>query len=133
MLFFLLLLTRAFIPTDVRHVIEGSNFASNIYAYLPMKDLGIYSYLFGKFKFELTNKVLESFDINYDSTVVNLSNVLVSNLIMILFSLLVYLFRLLFSRFRERESCICMTKTLYWISDRLYQTVFIILNLKMNA
>ena len=36
--FFLLLLTRAFIPNDIQAVVQGSGFVLNCYEYIPLRD-----------------------------------------------------------------------------------------------
>ena len=120
-LFYLLLLTRAYIPKDVQTVIEGSDFASNIYKYFPINKLSIFQSFLRKFEFDLTNQSLEPLGINYDSTFANISSVLVCTFLMILISLLTYFIRKLAYRCRESQRCSWGTKTQYWIVDKLYR------------
>ena len=89
-LFFLLLLTRAYIPADVQAVIEGSDFASNIYSYIPTYNWSIYDFLFKNFEFELTNQLLQPIGIEYSSTIANSSNILIWTVIIYLISHVVY-------------------------------------------
>ena len=94
-LFFLLLLTRAFIPNDIKEVIEGSDFASNIYGYIPNDSSNTYSSPISKFEFELTNSSLEPFGIKYSSTIANISTTLMWVILMMLITISVYFLRLL--------------------------------------
>ena len=120
-LFFLLLLTRAYIPKDVQVWIEASDFASNIYEYFSIYKLNINPSFLIKFEFDLTNQSLEPLGINYDSTFANTSSVLVYTFLMIPISLLISFIRKLAYRCRESQRCSRCTKTQYWIVDRLYR------------
>ena len=118
--FLLLLLTRAYIPEDVKAVIEGTDFSSNIYGYIPFTNIDIYQFFLENFEFELTNTLLEPIGIKYDSTVANLASVILFTILMVFLSISIYLFRLLFMRLRERERWKWLVKTWYWIFDKLY-------------
>ena len=118
-LFLLLLLTRAFIPIDIRAIIEGSDFTSNIYDYLPLRNLN--SSVLRNFEFELTNASLEPLGIKYNSTFANMISMIEWTLLIIIFSILVWLLRILFSRFRHSQRWSCLAKVLYWIVDRIYR------------
>ena len=120
-LFFLLLLTRAYIPKDIQVWIEGSDFASNIYEYFSIYKLNINPSFLRKFEFGLTNQSLEPLGINYDSTFANTSSVLVYTFLMILISLLIYFIRKLAFRCRESQRCSWGAKSQYWIVDKLYR------------
>ena len=117
----MLLLTRAYIPKDVKTVIEGSDFASNIYDYFSIHKLNIYPSFLRKFEFDLSNQSIESLGINYDSTFANTSSMLFCTLLMILISLLMYFIRKLTYRCRESKRCSWWVKTQYWIADKLYR------------
>ena len=120
-LFFLLLLTRAYIPKDVKVWIEGSDFALNIYDYFSIYKLNINPSFLRKFEFDLTNQSLEPLGINYDSTFANTSTILFYTFLMILISLLIFFMRKLAYRCRESQRCSWGTKTLYWIVDKLFR------------
>ena len=120
-LFFLLLLTRAYIPNDVQVWIEGSIFASNIFEYFSIYKLSIYPSFLRKFEFNLTNQSLEPLGIHYDSTFANISSLLFCTYLMILTSLLIYYIRKLAYKFRESQRCSWGAKTQYWIVDKLYK------------
>ena len=115
------MLTRAFIPKDVKVLIEGSDFASNIYECFSIYKLNIYPSFLRKFEFGLTNQSLEPLKINYDSTFANTSSVLVYTFLMILTSLLIFFMRKLAYRCRESQRCSWGAKAQYWIVDKLYR------------
>ena len=115
------MLTRAYIPKDVQIVIEGCDFASNIYEYFSIHKLSIFQSFLRKFEFDLTNQSLEPLGINYDSTVANISSVLFFTFLMTLISLLIYFIRKLANRCRESQRCSWGVKIQYWIVDRLYR------------
>ena len=104
-LFFLLLLTRAYIPKDVQTVIEGSDFASYIYEYFSIYKLSIYPSFLKNFEFELTNKSLEPLGINYDSTLANISSFLVCTFFMILISFMICFIRKIAFKWRGSQRC----------------------------
>ena len=120
-LFFLLLLTRTYIPKDVQFLIEGSDFALNIYEYFSIYRLGIHPSFLRKFEFDLTNKSFEPLGMNYDSTFANTSSVLAYTFLMILISLLIYFIRKLAYRCRESQRRSWAAKTQFWIVDKLYR------------
>ena len=76
-IFFLLLLTRAFIPNDIQTVITGSAFSLNPSSYILMSFNLLYLNLFNLFDcfdFGLSNSLLEPFGIKSDSSVYNWSS-----------------------------------------------------------
>ena len=109
------------IPKDVKVLIEGSNFALNIYEYFSIYKLSVHPSVFRKFEFDLTNQSLEPLGINYDSTFANTSSVLVYTFLIILISLLIYFMRKLAYRCRESQRCSWGVKIQYWIVDKLYK------------
>ena len=115
------MLTRAFIPVDIQAIIEGSDFASNIYSYIPMKKWNLYPSFIHRFEFELTNQSLEPFGIEYSSTFANSTPILAGTFLMIMFSFCVILLRLLFSLFKDSKRWSCLAKVLYWIVDKFYR------------
>ena len=115
------MLTRAYIPRDVQYLIEGFDFASNIYEYFSIYKLNIRPSFLRKFEFELTNRSLEPLGMNYDSTFANTSSVLAYTFLMILISVFIYFIRKLTYRYRESRRCPWGTKTLHWIVDKLYR------------
>ena len=100
-LFLLLLLIRAFIPIDIQTIIEGFDFASYAYGYIPLKQLNIYSHLISRFEFDLDNSSLEVVGIKYCSTIANIFTILIFTFLIILFTLSIFPIRLLLSNLRE--------------------------------
>ena len=92
-LLLLLLLTRAFIPGDIQAVLTGSDFASNLYQFIPIKMFRVYPAFLSRFEFELTNQSLSLLEINYDSTVANTYSIFFSIFLMTLFHLTVCIVR----------------------------------------
>ena len=70
-LFFILLLTRAFIPMDVQTWITGFKFQLNPYEYIPFTNIRIYNLGVDNFNFVLTDTMLEPFGVKSDSTIYN--------------------------------------------------------------
>ena len=120
-LFFLLLLTRAFIPKDVKTVIEGSDFASNIYGLFPIRRFNLYPPFLRKFDSDLENQALEPFGIEYSSTVSNTTSIFACIFIMALLSIWVLLLKPLTHRFSEGQWWSWIAKKLHWIVDRIYR------------
>ena len=119
------MLTRAYIPYDVQTVIEGSDFALNIFEYFSINKLSIYSSFLRKFEFDLTNQSLEPLGINYDSTFANTSSVLFCTFLMIPITLLIYFIRKFTYKWRESQRCSWWTKSQYWIADKLYKMMML--------
>ena len=115
------MLTRAYIPKDVKVLIEGFDFASNIYEYFSIYKLDVHPSFLRKFEFDLTNQSLEPLGMNYDSTFANTSSVLVYTFLMIFISVFIYFIRKLTNTCRESWRCSWGAKTLYWIADKLYR------------
>ena len=120
-LFFLLLLTRAYIPIDIQTVIKGLDFVSNVYGYFPLNKLSFYPAFLRNFEFELTNKLLVPLNIKYDSTFANIISFLAWTFLMILFCLFVYFIKIFASKFRESRRCSCVAKFQYRIVEKLYK------------
>ena len=77
-LFFLLLLTRAYIPDDVKLVITGFKFALNPPFYLSLNTMSAYNTIIGDFNFELSNFSLSYVGVSSDSSVYNTAPFFVS-------------------------------------------------------
>ena len=83
-LFFLLLLTRAFIPQDVNIVITGSNYILNPLKLVSFKDIKLYNTIVSGFDFGLSNDLVEPLSIESDSSVYNTSSFLTFLLIFVI-------------------------------------------------
>ena len=89
----LLLITRAFIPFDVQNLILGVKFTLNIASYFDFYKIEFIRSIIEEFNFKLSNQSLKLLDINSDSSIYNISPVIILALLMIhihLFILLLY-------------------------------------------
>ena len=94
-LFLLLLLIRAFIPKDIQIIIEGFDFASYLYGFIPWNKIDIYPSFLYNFKFPLINSSLEVVGMQYGSTIANIFSILAWNFLMIVFTLIILLVKFL--------------------------------------
>ena len=72
-LFFLLLITRSFIPADVQNVIIGMKFVLNPYEYVSFENTRLYESTIDNFKFPSNNSMLETIGVETESSVYNTS------------------------------------------------------------
>ena len=91
-LFFLLLLTRAYIPDDVKLVITGLKFALNPYFNFPFNTMSAYNSVIDNFNFELSNNSLSYVGVSSDSSVYNTAPFFVTMLIVVVYHLAVIVF-----------------------------------------
>ena len=117
-IFFLLLLSGAYIPIDIQRIITGSEFASNIYGYVPVHRLGVYSAIIEGFELEESSSIMNSIGINYISTIVNTFFILFFLILAILLHLCIFVLRLILSKCNCRNSWLCR-----WI-NKLIDKVF---------
>ena len=124
-MYLLLLTTRAFIPEDIKTVVKGLDFSSNIYEYIPYKKMGLY--FFKNFEFDLTNSVLQDLEINFNSTFANMYSFIASLIFLITFYLIILLLNKLLSKWKENKSCwyIAPYKTVSKIAAIMTFSVFI--------
>ena len=120
-LFFLFELTRAYLPKDIQVVIEGCDFALNIYEYFSIRKLSFSLFLLSKFEFELSDQQLNSQGIKYDSTIANTYPIMSINSLMIILCIFICFFKLLFKKLKEMHWWSCILKVLLWIADKLFQ------------
>ena len=120
-LFFLLLLTRAYIPDDVKLVITGLKFALNPFFYFSLNTMSAYNSAINNFNFELSNYSLSYVGVNSDSSVYNTAPFFVFMLIVIVLHLFVIIFRKLFEKCSTNWASYWFVKTLKWIIEKLYR------------
>ena len=125
MLFFQLLLIRAFIPADIQAVITGPKFASNIYGYFSLKMLNLYPHFLSNFEYEQSSSSLQLLGIENVSTVANTAPILVFTLVIIIYTISVYPIRFILSKFRDSDRWSCPYKTLFWIVDRIWKMMML--------
>ena len=90
-LYFLLFLTRAFIPLNVQNVITGLKFSLSIGIYYNILSINLKDSAFGVFNFALSDQVFELLDIKSDSSIFNIIPIIILFLCMIPIHLLVSL------------------------------------------
>ena len=81
----------------------------------------MYPSFLNKFEFDLVNLSLEPLGINYGSTLVNTYPILAFTLFMIILTFSTFIIKIILSKFRENGRWSCITKTTFWIADRLYR------------
>ena len=86
-LLFLLLITRAFIPDDPTQVINGFDFTLNFPSFIPYDKISEIKSIFDKFNFSQSTPILESNNVNSDSTFQNLKSYLLTTFLIIIFAL----------------------------------------------
>ena len=119
-LFFLLLLTRAYIPIDIINIIIGVKFALNFPSLLSFQNLGFYNSTIGKFKFELSYQILGLLNIQSDSSVFNISPTIIIALLMIPIHLLVVLIYKLTPTTEPEPRCRWLKRIAKWVITRLF-------------
>ena len=82
-LFFLLFLTRAFIPIDVQKVISGLKISLNIALYFGISYINFFNLIIGAFDFNLSNQSLDLLNIKSNSTIYNIFPIIILVLAMI--------------------------------------------------
>ena len=121
-MFFLLLLTRAYIPFDIQTEITGPDFTLNIYWYIPFKKIGFS--IIEKFNFDLTNTLLEPLKVKSDSTIYNTYPFFSFLLIIGWLHVLVYIFFRLISKWNIGGRCSKCKRLIHWlIKWLLYSTL----------
>ena len=119
-MFFLLLLTSAFIPDNVQIVITGSEIALNLPEVFSFQNLGIYKSLIDTFNFDLSNSKLYYIGIKSDSTIYN-SNSLITWLVLVVFlHLLIFMLNKLILRWRTDGKWSWLIKITKWILNKTF-------------
>ena len=119
-LYFLLLLTRAFIPEDVKAVITGSKLFVNPASIVQLERLTIISSEIECFDFDLSNLSLDLIGIKSDSTVFNIYPFLTILVIFIFSHLWVFLLKSLLDRWNTERKCWCIIKLLKFVLNKLF-------------
>ena len=119
-LFFLLLLTRAYIPIDIVNIIIGVKFALNFPSLISFQNLGFYNSAVGEFKFELSYQILGLLNIQSDSSVFNISPTIIIAMLMIPIHLLVVLIYKLTPTTEPEPRCRWLKRIAKWVVIRLF-------------
>ena len=113
-----MLLTRAFVPLDIKTIIKGADFASNIYEYIPLRSKSIYPSFISIFEYKLTNSVLGDVEINYDSTIANSYTFFASFVLVIIIHVGICFLKLCLSKWKKSENW-WMKRLIRWI-DKIF-------------
>ena len=113
-MFFMLLLTRSFIPHEIEVTITGQGFAINPSDYIPFKSIGSSERYIDKFKFDLSNSQLETFGIESDSTLFNFYSTIISLLAGAAIHIFLYIFSKIVLKLRPNKWS-WFVKILKWI------------------
>ena len=117
----MLLLTGAYIPTDVQTIIKGSEFSLNIYEYLPIKLTYFYSKVVKHFEFGLTNSIISSVGIDDDSTIINTNSIIISLFWMIIFEISILLIRILLQKCKNNTKWTWFIKIFSFANDKFFK------------
>ena len=120
-MFFLLLLSRSFIPQDVKATIQGSKFALNLFGYIPFSNLSVFSSVISTFDFELTNPLLDDVGISSDGIIYNIYPFITVVISVLLVHLLIYFLMLWSLNMSEDEEWTWFVKIYKRILEKLYR------------
>ena len=118
-IFYLLLLTKAYIPNDVQDKIKGTKILMNPSSFIPFKNIGIYYSVLKYFKFDLRNVMFESVDIESDSTIYNWSSFLSLVFLFILIHFIVIVLKYLRTKI-STERCSLLRRWSSWPINKIY-------------
>ena len=118
--FFLLLLTRAYLPEDVKSVITGPTFALFPFDYIPFKRMWGFKSFLSYFDFELSNQTLDYFGIKSDSTIYNSSSFFWVLALWAAIHLFIFLLHKWLSRWASERAQNCCTKLIKWIVTKAF-------------
>ena len=117
---FLLFLTRAYIPDDVKEVIIGWKFALNPFSFITFKNVPVISPFIENFDFELSNSNLEYFGIDSNSSVYNTISIFFALALIILFHIFVKVLKRLLALWGPWNSKLgCPIRAGRWIVEKL--------------
>ena len=119
-LFFLLLLTQAYIPDDAKLIITGLKFAINPSYYFSFSSISAYNSALNNFNFELSNNSLSYVGVNSDSSVYNITPFIVTMLAMLAVHLVVLVFNKLLAKCRTNWKWGWLVKFMKWVTEKLF-------------
>ena len=117
---FLILLTRASVPDDVKASITGFEFALNPFDYAPFKKLDFYQSAIKRFNFELSNPLYEPFNIKSDSTIFNTFSFFSMTILMGLVHFWIFVCGKFLSWYGLNWGWACIVRVLRWINNKIY-------------
>ena len=117
---FLLLITGAYIPSDIKTVITGAKFAIFPIKYIPFDKISVYNNIIGDFDFELSFSDLEAFQIDSDSSVFNILSFVISFLPIIILHLWWYVAVRWITNREARGRRKCWKSIIKYLVNKLY-------------
>ena len=120
-MFFLLLLTRAFIPSDVQEVITGLKFSLNPFNYFSFKSSSSYGSSLEYFNFHLSDDRFDSVGLDSDSTLYNTYSFFIVTAMIIPLQILIFILYKLLSNRLTSGKCSWLTKVTKWILNKSYR------------
>ena len=122
-MFFLLILTRAFIPDEILTEITGSSFALNPTMYIPFKRIGIYRTFIENFNFGLSNSLLDPLGFKSDSIVYSNASSFILILIVSMTHLAIFLLNKLLLNWRADGTWSWLIKIIVRIVKKIYEVL----------
>ena len=122
-MYFLLLLTKAFIPDDVQTTIVGSKLALNMPNYIPVTKIRVYESLIGNFYFELSDIQLDLLGIPSDSTIYNAAPFILMLLLTTLLHTFLFVLNKLLLGTTSEGKCSWLVKIAKWIILKFFMVL----------
>ena len=119
-IFFLLLITNAFIPDSIQRIIKGLEFTLNYPNVIPFTEITAYRSFINKFNIKLSNQSLSSLGVYSDSTFYNFNKFFILQILMGLFTAFIYFLWILLLRSREDGYCKRPILILKWWVSKTY-------------
>ena len=119
-LFFLLLVTRAYISVDVQTMITGFQVVINPSEYIPFENIDIYKTLIGYFDYQLSNSMFNNVSINSDSSVYNTNSLLLWFIFIIISHFWILFVRIFLNSCRSEYRCSRLIKIIRWLTDKIF-------------
>ena len=120
-IFFLLLLTRAFLPDSVKQVITGSSVLLNPFEFISFLNSENYGSSLNKFDFDLNNPLFKSLKLKSQSTITNLFSSIMGIIYIILFHIFIFVFRKSINGWRTDIRWSIVIKILKYITEKLFE------------
>ena len=120
-LFFLLFLTRAFIPDQIKKVIIGLNFWLNPFDTIPFFDPKFYGELLNKLYFNVDNLEFSNFKINSASTIYNAFSIIWCLIFTAIFHIIIYVLHRSSSNWRTDGRWAKLKRLLKCISKKIFE------------
>ena len=117
---FLLLLTGAFIPIDIKTIIVGFQFLLNPFNFISFETIPVYQSVFEKFNFKLNNLNFVSFGLKSSSSLYNTSGIIFSlSLIILIHILMKVLLKLISLCGTLNSKWWCPIRVARWILEKM--------------